>query len=170
MIFYYMIWLISCFLIWWFHINMVIISKMDTQHNIWYLPSESNHVMSTNGKVSDLLIIMLITVPLAPTAGALFTTNTILLHILSLFKNCCFNYLKTENHKEDLCLKIYALSLAILICYFLLHFKKHKILDQESTESTLRCCARSRRGSDKYTPASWKADVLESATQCFCSI
>ncbi len=78
---------------------MVIISKMDPQHNIWYLPSESNHVMSTNGKVSNLLIIMLITVPLAPTAGALFTPNTILLHILSLFKNCCFNYLN-QNWKS----------------------------------------------------------------------
>ncbi len=32
--------------------------------------------------------------PLATTAGALFTPNTILLHILSLFKNCCFNYFK----------------------------------------------------------------------------
>ncbi len=32
--------------------------------------------------------------PLAPTAGALFTPNTILLHIILLFKNCCFNYLK----------------------------------------------------------------------------
>ncbi len=67
---------------------MAIISKMDTQHNIGYLPFESNHVMSTNGKVSLLLIIMSITVPLAPTAGVLFTTNTILLQILSLFKNC----------------------------------------------------------------------------------
>ncbi len=49
--------------------------------------------MSTNEKVSHLLIIMLTTVPLGPTAGALFTPNTILLHIRSLFKNCCFNYL-----------------------------------------------------------------------------
>ncbi len=52
-----------------------------------YLPSESNHVMSTNGNVCHLLIIILITVPLAPTAGALFTPNTTLLHILFLFKN-----------------------------------------------------------------------------------
>ncbi len=37
---------------------MVIISNMNTQHNIWHLPSESNHVMSTNGKVSHLLIIV----------------------------------------------------------------------------------------------------------------
>ncbi len=34
-----------------FILNMVIISDMYTQHNIWYLPSESNHVMSTNEKV-----------------------------------------------------------------------------------------------------------------------
>ncbi len=53
--FYYMIWLYDI-------LNMVIISDMDTQHNIWYLPSESNHVMSTNGKVSNILIIMLIAV------------------------------------------------------------------------------------------------------------
>ncbi len=45
-----------------FILEMVIISNMDTQHNIWDLPSESNHVMSTNGEVSHLLIIMLITV------------------------------------------------------------------------------------------------------------
>ncbi len=101
--------------------------------------------MSTNEKVSHLLIIMLIIVPLAPTAGALFTPNTILLHILSLFKKTVALIIlnKTENHKEDLCLKIYALSLVILICYLnLQHFKKHKILDQVSTESTLHCCAR----------------------------
>ncbi len=66
---------------------------------------------------------------------------------------------------------MYALILAILICYLnLQHFKKHKILDQVSTESTLRCCARSRQRSDKYTRASWKADVLESATPRFCAI
>ncbi len=41
---------------------MVFISNMDTSYNIWYLPSESNHVRSTNGKVGNLLIIMLITV------------------------------------------------------------------------------------------------------------
>ncbi len=45
-------------------------------------------------KVCHLLIIMLITVTLAPTAGAHFILNTIFLHIISLFKNCCFNYLK----------------------------------------------------------------------------
>ncbi len=62
---------------------MVIISKMDTKHNIYDI-YHLNLTMSTNGKVSDLLIIMLITVPLAQ----------ILLHILSLFKNIYFNYLK----------------------------------------------------------------------------
>ncbi len=56
MIFYDIIWFkYDCFIL-----NMVIISDMDTQHNIWYLPSESNHVMSTNGKVTHLLIIILI--------------------------------------------------------------------------------------------------------------
>ncbi len=34
------------------------------KYSLWYLPSESNHVMSTNGKVSHLLTIMLITVRL----------------------------------------------------------------------------------------------------------
>ncbi len=77
-----------------FILNMVILSNTDTQHIIWYLPSESNHVMSTNGKVSNLLIIVLVTVPLAPTAGALFTPKTILSDILLLFKILCFNYLK----------------------------------------------------------------------------
>ncbi len=51
---------------------MVILSNMDTQYNIWYLPSESNHVMSTNGKVSHLLIIMLITVPFSPNSRGAF--------------------------------------------------------------------------------------------------
>ncbi len=74
---------------------------------------------------------------------------------------------KTENG-YDLCLKIYAFILAILICYLnLQHFKKHKILDQVSTESSLRCCPWSRQGSDKYTRASWKANVLESAMPRF---
>ncbi len=78
---------------------MVIISNMVTQHNIWYLPSESNHVMSTNGKVSHLLIIMLISVPLAPTAGVLLPQipcfyivfrylNTVALIILNKTENC----------------------------------------------------------------------------------
>ncbi len=69
---------------------MVIISDMDTQHrpNIWYLPS-------------DRLIMMLMTVPLAPTAGARFTPNTILINILSLFKTVSLIILdKTENHKD----------------------------------------------------------------------
>ncbi len=44
--------------------------------------------MSTNGKVSDLLIIMLITVPLAPTAGAHFLPQILYFYIL-------FSYLKT---------------------------------------------------------------------------
>ncbi len=83
-----------------FILNMVIICNMDTQYNIWYLPSESYHVMSTNEKVSLLLIIMLIIVPLAPTVGALFTPNTILLHILSLFKNCCFFVYLKQNWKS----------------------------------------------------------------------
>ncbi len=87
---------------------MVIISNMDTQRNILYLPSESNHVMSTNGKVSDLLIIMLITVPLAPTARR-FLPQIPYFYIF-------FHYLKTvalvilsntENHKKEICLKIY---------------------------------------------------------------
>ncbi len=55
--------------------------------------------MSTNGKVSDLLIIMLITEALAPTAGVLFTPNTILLHILSLLKTVALIILNnTEYH------------------------------------------------------------------------
>ncbi len=133
-----------------FILNMVIISNMDTQHNIWYLPSESNHVMSTNGKVIHLLIIMLITVPLATTAGTLFT----------LFP---YSFLKLKIVKKTFVFLI----LAILICYLnLQHFKKHKILDQVSTKST----ARSHQGSDKYTCASWKANVLESATPRLCAI
>ncbi len=135
---------------------MVIISNMDTY--IIYDIYNLNLIMSTNGKVSDLLIIMLITAPLAPTAGALFTPNTILLPQIPYFY-ISFRYLKaaalislnkTENH-EDLCLKIYALILAILICYLnLQHFKK---LDQVSTESSLHCCTRSSQRSDEYTHA-----------------
>ncbi len=84
---------------------MVIISDMDTQYrpNIWYLPSESNHV--NKWKVTHLLIMMLMTVPLAPTAGVRFTPNTILINIISLFKTVSLIILdKTKNHKEDLCL------------------------------------------------------------------
>ncbi len=71
---------------------------------------------------------------------------------------------KTENHKEDLCLKIYALILVILICYLNLQHckKKHEILDPVSTESTLLWCARLCQRSDKYARASWKTDVLKS--------
>ncbi len=63
--------------------------------------------MTTNGKVSNLLIIMLITVPQQQ--------GRFLPHIPYLY--IIFRYLKaialiilnkTENHKEDLCLKIYA--------------------------------------------------------------
>ncbi len=151
---------------------MVIISNMDTQHNIWYLPSESNHVMSTNGKVSHLLIIMLITVPLALTAGALFTLNTILLHILSLFKNYCFNYLKqnwkslTRPLSQNICINFSDSHLLLKSTTF----KKNIILDQVNTESNLHYSARLRQGSDKYTRASWKADVMASATPRFCAI
>ncbi len=55
--------------------------------------------MSTNGKVSHLLIIMLISVPLAPTAGVLLpqipcfyivfrNLNTVALIILNKTENC----------------------------------------------------------------------------------
>ncbi len=71
-------------MIWFFFFLKVIISNMDTQQNIWYLPSESNHVMSTNGKVSHLLIIMLITVP---QQQGLFLTQIPYLYIF-------FGYLK----------------------------------------------------------------------------
>ncbi len=58
---------------------MVIISYMDTQYNIWYLPSESNQVMSIKN-VSDLLIIMLITVFSSKSWGAFYP------------KYCAFTY------------------------------------------------------------------------------
>ncbi len=81
--------------------------------------------MSTNGKVSHLLIII-ITVSLAPTAEALLTQTPyfyIFFHHLKTVALIILN--KTENHKADLCLKIYALILAILICYLnLQHLKK----------------------------------------------
>ncbi len=115
--------------------------------------------MSTNGKVSHLLIVILIRLLclLAPTAGTHFTPNTILLYIFCYLKTVALIILnKTESHKEDRCLKIYAYILAILFCYLnLQHLKKHKILDQNkildqvSTESTFRCCARSCQRSDK---------------------
>ncbi len=75
---------------------MGIISYMDIQHMIFSLPSESN-VMPT--KVRHLLIIMLITVPLAPTAGVLFTPNTILFHVLSLFKTVALIILNKDENR-----------------------------------------------------------------------
>ncbi len=82
--------------------------------------------MSTN----DLLIIMLIIV--RPTAGVFFYPNTILLHILSIFKTVDLIILnKTENHQDVVCLKIYALILAILICYLnLQHLKNIGLVSQ----------------------------------------
>ncbi len=107
---------------------MVIISNMDTQHNIWYLPSESNHVISTNGKVSHLLIIMLILCAFSPNSRGAFYPNTILYIFFRYLKTVALIILnKTENHKEDLCLKMYALILAILIFYLnLQHFTLHQ--------------------------------------------
>ncbi len=74
--------------------------------------------------------------PLASTAGALFTPNTYFHIFFRYLKTVALIILnKTENHEEDLCLKIYALILAILICYFnLQHLKKHKILDQAQNQ------------------------------------
>ncbi len=93
-------------------------------------------MMSTNGKVSDLLIIMLIKAPLAPTAGVLFTPKNILSHSLSLFKNVALIILsKTENHKDDVSLKIYALIWVLLFCYLNLQHRSSR------AESTLLCCA-----------------------------
>jgi len=46
--------------------------------------------MSTNGKVSQPFIIMLIIVPFAPTTGVFFTPNTKLLHILNLDLFLCY--------------------------------------------------------------------------------
>ncbi len=101
--------------------------------------------MLTNGKVSDILI----TAHLAPTAGALLPQIPYFYIFFPYLKTVALIILnKTENHKDNLCLKTYSLILAILICYLnLQHFKKHKILDQVSTESALQ-------GSDKYTHAS----------------
>ncbi len=71
---------------------------------------------------------MLISVPLAPTAVVLFIPNTILLHIHFLLKTVALIILnKTENHKDDICFKIYASILAILIYYLnLQHLKNIK--------------------------------------------
>ncbi len=55
--------------------------------------------MSTNGKVSRLLIIMLIIVPFS--RGA-FYPNIRIKNCLSLFKNALNILNKAENHKEDL--------------------------------------------------------------------
>ncbi len=89
-----------------FILNMVNISNMDTQH---YLPSESNHVMSTNGKVSDLLIIKLITASLAPTAGAFLPQIPYFYILFRYLKTVALIILnKTENHKDEICQKIYA--------------------------------------------------------------
>ncbi len=88
--------------------------------------------MSTNEKLTHLLIIILITAPtvllrLQPQQQGCFLPQISYFYI-------CFRYLKTvaliilnktENHKEDLFLKIYALILVILICYLnLQHLKK----------------------------------------------
>ncbi len=89
MLFYYMIWLISCF----FSLNKVIISNMDTQPNI-YLPSESKHLVNKWKSQVSINYHINYCAHSDPTAGALFTPNTILLRILSLFKYGFFNYLK----------------------------------------------------------------------------
>ncbi len=63
--------------------------------------------MTTNGKVSNLLIIMLITVP--QQQGRFLPHNPYLHVFFRYLKTIALIILnKTENHKEDLCLKIYA--------------------------------------------------------------
>ncbi len=95
---------------------MVINSNIDVPHNdiyhlnliIWCPQMEKSAIVNYCA-------------PLAPTAEALFTPNTVLLHSLWLIQ--LLN--KTENHK-DICLKIYASIWAILICYLILqHLKKY---------------------------------------------
>ncbi len=87
-----------------FILNMVNISNMDTQHN---LTSESNHV--NKWKVSDLLIIKLITASLAPTAGAFLLQIPYFYIFFRYLKTVALIILnKTENHKDEICLKIYA--------------------------------------------------------------
>ncbi len=74
-------------------------------------------------------MIMFITVRFSSKSRGALYPKYLLLHILFvIFKSVALIILnKTENHKEDLCLKIYALILAILICYLnLQHLKKHK--------------------------------------------
>ncbi len=89
--------------------------------------------------------------PSAPTAGALFTPKTIQ-HILSLFKNYCFNYLKQPENHKDLSLKIYTLILAILIRYLnLQHLKTTNIRLSNVKHRMNSCCARSRQRSDTST-------------------
>ncbi len=83
---------------------------------------------------------MLITVSLVPRADACFTPNTILLHILIQ---------KTENHKKitfskNICIGFNDSNLLLNQQ----HLKKHKILDQVSTEPALS------QGSDKFARAS----------------
>ncbi len=63
--------------------------------------------MTTNGKVSNLLIIMLITVP--QQQGCFLPQIPYFYIFFRYLKNVTLIILnKTENHKEDLCLKIYA--------------------------------------------------------------
>ncbi len=85
-----------------FILNMVINSNMDTQHNILYLPSES--IISTNGKVSHLLIIMLITLRLQPQQQGRFLPQIPYFYTLFLYlKTDALIFVnKTENHKEDI--------------------------------------------------------------------
>ncbi len=79
--------------------------------------------MSTN-KVSDLLIIMLITAPLAPTARRFLPQKPYFYIFFRYLKTVALIILtKTENHK-DICLKMYALILVILIWYLNLQHKK----------------------------------------------
>ncbi len=93
-------------------------SNMDTRYNIWYLPSESKHV--NKWKSQQFINYHVNYCVFTPTAGALFTTNTIL--YLKTAALIIFN--KTENHKQDIFLKIYALILVILICYLNLQYLK----------------------------------------------
>ncbi len=88
---------------------MVIISNPNIIYDIFCL----NLTISTNGKVSDLLIIMLITVRLEPQQQGRFLPQIPYLYIFFCYlKTCVLMILnKTENHKEDLCLKIYAFIL-----------------------------------------------------------
>ncbi len=136
---------------------MVIISKMDTQHNILYLPSESNHVMSTNRKVGHLLFIMLIIVPFSPNTRGAFYSKYHTFTYSFVFKKSCFNYLK-QNLKSSRRLLSQNIFDNFSDSHLLLKsttFKgKHQILDQVSTYSTLCCCSRSHQGSPTFACAS----------------